>query len=400
MQVGESSLRREHRRLTMDMYAEITKAVAAVAQERGFNLVLYRDAALVDTDETLELLAQIRGRKCSTATTGWTSPPRCSPGSTPPIEAGRTGAVALGARVLAQADATIYDMSDWPMGDRTATVQSIAEWVGGRVEGDGSVQIGGIASWEAAGAGELTFATDAKHAAHLGQSRASAAIVAAEVAVSVAMPLIRVADVQAAVATVLGHWLPPPDHPPAGVHPSAVIAKDAEVDPAAAIGPVVTIGSQARIGPGSVLRAGVSVGREARRGSGLSAGGGRGDRRPVHPGRPRHHRPQQRHRLGRFRLLLRRRPAPQDSAHRPRGDRRRRGDRRLHLRGPGQVRRDADRRRDEDRQSRADRPQRADRPALHPGRPGRASRAARGWGTAWCWAGTSACATTSPWATA
>ena len=63
MQFGEGALRREHRRLTMDMYAEITKVVAAVAQERGFNLVLYRDGTLVDTDETLELLAQIRSRK-------------------------------------------------------------------------------------------------------------------------------------------------------------------------------------------------------------------------------------------------------------------------------------------------------------------------------------------------
>lgn len=63
IQFAESNLRREHRRLTMDMYTEITQVVAAVAQERGFNLVLYRDGALVDTDETLELLAQIRSRK-------------------------------------------------------------------------------------------------------------------------------------------------------------------------------------------------------------------------------------------------------------------------------------------------------------------------------------------------
>ncbi|MCJ7544133.1 MAG: OmpH family outer membrane protein [Phycisphaerae bacterium] len=63
MQYAESDLRRQHRLLTMDMYAEISKVVAAVAQERGFNLVFYRDGALVDTDETLELLAQIRSRK-------------------------------------------------------------------------------------------------------------------------------------------------------------------------------------------------------------------------------------------------------------------------------------------------------------------------------------------------
>ena len=62
-QYAEATLRREHRQLTMDMYAEISQAVAAVAKDRGFNLVLYRDSTLVDTDETLELLAQIRSRK-------------------------------------------------------------------------------------------------------------------------------------------------------------------------------------------------------------------------------------------------------------------------------------------------------------------------------------------------
>jgi Skp family chaperone for outer membrane proteins len=62
-QFKEAALRREHRRLTLEMYEEIAKVIAAVAGERGFNLVLYRDADPVDTDETLELLAQIRNRK-------------------------------------------------------------------------------------------------------------------------------------------------------------------------------------------------------------------------------------------------------------------------------------------------------------------------------------------------
>jgi Skp family chaperone for outer membrane proteins len=62
-QSGEAALRREHRRLTLEMYGEVSKVVAAVATERGFNLVLYRDPDLVDTDETVELLAQIRSRK-------------------------------------------------------------------------------------------------------------------------------------------------------------------------------------------------------------------------------------------------------------------------------------------------------------------------------------------------
>lgn len=149
------------------------------------------------------------------------------------------------------------------MGDLAATVQSIAELVGGRVEGDGAVAIRGLASLETAEAGELTFATDARHAARLSGSRASAALVAADATVSAPMPLIRVDHVQAALAKLLGRWAPPADNPPLGVHPSAVIADDAEVSDTAAVGPGVTIGSRARIGAGSVLRARVAVGCEA-----------------------------------------------------------------------------------------------------------------------------------------
>ena len=63
MQYKEGVLRRDHRRLTLEMYEEINKTLAAVAKDKGLDLVLYRDGELVDTDETLELLAQIRTRK-------------------------------------------------------------------------------------------------------------------------------------------------------------------------------------------------------------------------------------------------------------------------------------------------------------------------------------------------
>ncbi|MCJ7544132.1 MAG: UDP-3-O-(3-hydroxymyristoyl)glucosamine N-acyltransferase [Phycisphaerae bacterium] len=149
------------------------------------------------------------------------------------------------------------------MGDRAATVQSIADLVGGRVEGDGAVEIRGLASLETAEAGELTFAADAKHLARLSDSRASAALVAAEATVSAPMPLIRVDHVPAAVARLLAHWAPPADHPPVGVHPSAVIAADAQVSDTAAVGVGVTLGLRARIGAGSVLRARVAVGCDA-----------------------------------------------------------------------------------------------------------------------------------------
>lgn len=63
MQYNEMALRREHCQLTIEMYAEVNKALAAVAQEKGFNLVLYRDGNLVETDQPLDLMAQVANRK-------------------------------------------------------------------------------------------------------------------------------------------------------------------------------------------------------------------------------------------------------------------------------------------------------------------------------------------------
>ena len=93
------------------------------------------------------------------------------------------------------------------------TAQQVADWVAGTVEGDSSVPIAGIASIDTAGPEDLTFAADKKREARLGECNAGAAIVSRS-ANSAPMPLIRVDNVQAAVATVLGK-LAQPDQLPA-----------------------------------------------------------------------------------------------------------------------------------------------------------------------------------------
>jgi Skp family chaperone for outer membrane proteins len=63
LQIREAALMRKHRNMTMDLYNEVLATIAKVAGEQGLNLVLYRDGELLETDETMELLAQIRSRK-------------------------------------------------------------------------------------------------------------------------------------------------------------------------------------------------------------------------------------------------------------------------------------------------------------------------------------------------
>ena len=141
------------------------------------------------------------------------------------------------------------------------TVQAIAEIVGGRVEGDGTVVITGVASIDAAGAGDVTFAVDARRAASLAKSQAGAAIVWPD-APEARIPLIRTDNVNVAVAALLGHLASAEDLPSPGVHPSACIAEDVKLGANVAIGPGVVIGSRVMIGPRTVLCANVSVGAD------------------------------------------------------------------------------------------------------------------------------------------
>jgi UDP-3-O-[3-hydroxymyristoyl] glucosamine N-acyltransferase len=81
----------------------------------------------------------------------------------------------------------------------------------------------------------------------------------------------------------------PPVNP--GIHPTAVIAASAEIDPTAEIGPLavigenVTIGARGRIGPLVVIGDGVEIGRDARIGPHASVTHALiGDRVYIYPG--------------------------------------------------------------------------------------------------------------------
>ena len=147
------------------------------------------------------------------------------------------------------------------------TLRTIAEFVGGTVEGDEELQVGSIGSLDEAGDGDLTYAINEHKATSLKSSKATAAIVPHGASVKTVenpqMALVRVANPEAAVATLLRRTGGPEDLPAVGIHPSAVIASDAEISDNVAIGPCVVVGQRAKIGDGSVLCPGAKVGADA-----------------------------------------------------------------------------------------------------------------------------------------
>ncbi|MEJ0020500.1 MAG: UDP-3-O-(3-hydroxymyristoyl)glucosamine N-acyltransferase [Acetobacteraceae bacterium] len=154
------------------------------------------------------------------------------------------------------------------------------------------LMLAGVAPLQTAGPGDVSFLDNRKYLPALATTRAGAVIVhrtmcdrvpAATVAIVADEPYVAWARVAA-----LFHPLPPTVP---GVHPSAVVAADARIDPTAEIGPLAVIGARvqigagSRIGPGAVIGDGVVIGADCRIGAHVSLSHALlGDRVIVYPG--------------------------------------------------------------------------------------------------------------------
>ncbi|MEO0587767.1 MAG: UDP-3-O-(3-hydroxymyristoyl)glucosamine N-acyltransferase [Planctomycetota bacterium] len=146
------------------------------------------------------------------------------------------------------------------------TVATIAEQVGGRVQGDGAAPIDGLDELAAAGPGDLTFIGHAKYAGQWADSRATAALVnhaladdpAAALEPGDGRAIIWVDNADVAMAHALGLFAVEPVAPPAAADGSAIHER-AWVDPAATLGNNVTIGPNAVVHAGATLGDGVTL---------------------------------------------------------------------------------------------------------------------------------------------
>jgi UDP-3-O-[3-hydroxymyristoyl] glucosamine N-acyltransferase len=140
-------------------------------------------------------------------------------------------------------------------------LQAIADHLECRLDGDGSIDITGVATIEDAGPGELTFFANPKYAAELQRTRASA-VIAGEQAGSAPCAVLRSPDPYLAFAHAVelfaDAW-----RPPAGVHRLAYVDEEAIVADGASVGPFAVIAQGARVGPRSIVHPHVTIGRFA-----------------------------------------------------------------------------------------------------------------------------------------
>ncbi|QLQ31189.1 MAG: UDP-3-O-(3-hydroxymyristoyl)glucosamine N-acyltransferase [Candidatus Thiothrix singaporensis] len=147
--------------------------------------------------------------------------------------------------------------------DEGYSLQALADYTGSRLQGNAALRLYAVVSIEKAQAGELSYVRNAKYRHFLETSQASALILPPDLAETYRGDCLVSQNpyLAYAKAVTLLHSSPPPN---AGIHPSAVIAEDAEVADLCSIGAHVVIESGTRIASGVIIEAGCVIGRDCR----------------------------------------------------------------------------------------------------------------------------------------
>lgn len=147
------------------------------------------------------------------------------------------------------------------------TTGRLATELGASLAGPDDTVITGAESLESAGPGQIAFIRSAKFAKAWSASRASAVLVTRGIDLPPGgepnRSVLIVADADLAMTRVLELLMPRRETITPGVHPSAVIASTATIDPSACVGPFVCVAPGASIGPRATIHAGVCIGEAA-----------------------------------------------------------------------------------------------------------------------------------------
>lgn len=149
------------------------------------------------------------------------------------------------------------------------TLAELAQALGARIQGDAEVCVERVSSLDSASAQTLAFMVGRRHREALRLTQAGAVILGEKWAADCPVPALIVDNPHAAFARAAALLHPPAQTVP-GIHPSAVVSPEAEIDEDASIGPHAVIGTGSRIaagvviGPGCVLAERVQIGAGTR----------------------------------------------------------------------------------------------------------------------------------------
>jgi UDP-3-O-[3-hydroxymyristoyl] glucosamine N-acyltransferase len=147
-------------------------------------------------------------------------------------------------------------------------LMEIARQLGCPLEGDGSVDILGVAGIDRAQPGQLTFVSNPRYRQAIRTTRASAVLVTGDLQIErddslAPLAVLRSANPYLDFARAIELFHQRPEYPP-GVHPTAVIAPTARIGLGAHIGPYCFVDENVEMGPGAVLHSFVTIYRHAK----------------------------------------------------------------------------------------------------------------------------------------
>ena len=163
------------------------------------------------------------------------------------------------------------------------TLAEIAERYDLELRGDARLRVVGVCSLANGSPDRLSYLSDKAYAGELANTKAGAVIVTAEAAESCPVAALIADDPKLAYIRVAASFMPALPEP--GIHPSAIIATTAQIDPTASVGARVVIGENVQIGPCAILSAGCVIDDNARIGEHSSIGANACIGRNVHLGK-------------------------------------------------------------------------------------------------------------------
>ena len=172
----------------------------------------------------------------------------------------------------------------------TRTAAELAEYLGAKLQGEGSLALTGVAGPENATATDLIYLDAPKFAARVEKSAAKCVLAPPSIRAA-GKTILEVADPKFAFAKAAA-WLSPRATPKSSIHSTAIVSPTAKIAENVSIGPYAIIEEEAEIGAGTTIGAHAFIGRASHIGANcilhprvtLYAGVRLGDRVEVHSG--------------------------------------------------------------------------------------------------------------------
>ncbi len=142
----------------------------------------------------------------------------------------------------------------------TYTLNELANAIGATVKGYGDCKIHNIASIVNAQPGEISFLADRKYQKYLTQTKASALLLDKKLAKNCPINALIMPNPKLGFIKLLA-LLRPEVRPKPGIHPTAVIGENCQIDPIVHVGAYAVIEDEVVIGSRTIIGAGTSIGR-------------------------------------------------------------------------------------------------------------------------------------------